>query len=566
MRKTVFVLLFLFIAGAAVTAQEISSIAVMPEPFDDGEDSKCEIRQSFVDVIIEQVLPEMGLTGYGYREVTQSSCYERGDYNNIYVNVNLKKSAEDYVTKRLSISFHTSTDYDYSVLFTELEDEVIGYTLKRKYVEYLEKGTDEEYYIRINPKYSEGKTNCDSLRDYYNGLTGEKYFNDEYGYCSAVLKTRTSQIKSLVSKNIGGVYYFSDKLRFNFAGYSEGSFDLESIASSGACDLSRQDYYYPELVSKCYGIYKDKTRIHFSASHRRDNWNAYLSVYGYLNGQGIISVNAYGKNINEQEVLDFVKEKTLEYLGTAYSLTLSRSGAETITSLRDESFEYSSLSGRAEITGLEIKASALEGLELRDYVTSKEYWSENVSISISEPYVQVYVPEELGEATVEKALVGIPHPYYWGRSFTITSSRVYSNINLEENNPALAEQRIKEFVDPFIQTGSWNLSMTVTGSYYPRPLIGMVEAGVARSISTDAVMDVGGGSGVALGVDSEAGTQAVSAVSAEESVEAVTGPIALSDSFSSEFADFAELEKAEKKESTNVIGTIVNFIKSLFGR
>jgi hypothetical protein len=142
-------------------------------------------------------------------------------------------------------------------------------------------------------------------------------------------------------------------------------------------------------------------------------------------------------------------------------------------------------------------------------------------------------------------------PYYWDRYFIVTEDRVYSSINLDVNNASTAEEKIKEFVDPFVSTGDWELEMSVTGRwYYPRPLVGMAESGVARAAEVSAV--AAGTSDLAssaVGID---GGQAVT-------ISASTG---VQDLLSQEYPEFEELEEEERP---TLLAMIINFFKNLFG-
>jgi hypothetical protein len=151
---------------------------------------------------------------------------------------------------------------------------------------------------------------------------------------------------------------------------------------------------------------------------------------------------------------------------------------------------------------------------MRKEVMNTYYTGEDIYVTISEPYIQVFFPEEPNGPMLL--------PYYWGRNFVITNDRVYSSIILEENDEDLAIEKIKEFVNPYITTGEWELNMTVTGHYYYYPLLEGARAG--------------------------------------ESLSASTG---VQDALSLDYPEFEELEEEEEKPS--LLETIINFFKNLFG-
>ncbi|MBR9679198.1 MAG: hypothetical protein GON13_02940 [Nanoarchaeota archaeon] len=539
MRRIAFVLLFVFVAGmaSATSSSEVESVAIsLPSP-DYEKDVQCEVSEVFINSVLEPVLLELNLTDYSYSNMTNKRCYSYSNSNSVYLNVDLKRSESDYKVKRLSFSVYTSTDYDYSMLFSDLEDEKLGWTLKRKFIDFFENGTDEEYYVRISADYGGEEYDCNALKIYYDNLIGEKYFEESKGYCSIVIKTKNSEINSLVSNNISWINYFAETLRYSFEGYSNGVFDLDSLSKSLGCSLNSNDYYYPEVELECYGIYKDKTRIHFSAHTNIGVGYAYVNAYGYENGDAILSVNAYGKNVSESAVLSFVSEVTSAYLGKQYSLSLESDEREMFIS---DKGEFKSFSGKAKISSFSVDVSSLS---LEEFSNNKYYSSENVSVSVSVPYIQVHVPEELRDAQVVSGGEKVLMPYYWGQSFIITSDKVFSSANLEENNPVLAEKKIKEFISSYVNTGSWVLDMSVTGGwYYPYPLGvrgGVIEDTAMVSVSSD--LSVVKSSSESLGSISAQG---------------------VSDSFVSEFPEFEELDVKE----SSVLESIFNFVKGLFGK
>jgi hypothetical protein len=335
---------------------------------------------------------------------------------------------------------------------------------------------------------------------------------------------------------VQSVYYFSDVVKFHFVGYSEGDYNLASIAASLRCDLSNQDYYYPDYTSDCYGIYKDKTRLYFSSYESlTDTSSVSVSVYGIAGGRGRVSVYAYG---SEDETIlalinDFVSKTTLDYFGTAYSVPVDYNGYSYEGSLR--------------IDNLAINEEKLSTLNLSEYTMNKYYSSDNVYVTITEPYIQVYVPEDtlVSSSSTGSAEIAISstssdvmiRPYYWGRYFIITADKVYSEMTLAENNMSLAETKLKEFVDGYVSSNGWTLEMDVTGNYYYPILYNDVvrSAGVGAMESSGQATNGGAPSG------SFSGTLA--------------DPLAIN------HADFSEFETEENK---GLLQTLIDYITGLF--
>ena len=86
--------------GSVVALETVEAVAVsMPSP-DYERESQCEVSESFVDSILTPVLEELDLTDYVFSNVTNTRCYSYSDSSNVYVNVDLKKSEDDYKVKR----------------------------------------------------------------------------------------------------------------------------------------------------------------------------------------------------------------------------------------------------------------------------------------------------------------------------------------------------------------------------------------------------------------------------------------------------------------------------------
>ncbi len=470
-----------------------------------GDNNECSVSDYFKESIISSVRVGLNLENYSYSNISSIYCFENEGYASVNLNIDFKKSESDFKGKTVSVSVYKSDFYDFRSVFSELEDKVLDYTLKEKYLNFLDSGKDEEFYIGINSRYDGNKVKlCSELGDYFNVLEGEKYFNDDNWYCSIVVKASLSKIRELVSESVGSIYFIGDNVNFYFSGFSEGNFNLEKLSKSLKCDLSDEDYYYSEFENKCYGIYKDESRIYVSAGREFNEAYASISIYGINSGKGRMSVSAYGDNVLESKdkILEFVKEVSVRFLGVEYPVDLRE-------------LEWGGLEGDVKIDSLSINEAGLNGLSMRKDLMNIYFEGEGVYITLSEPYIQVYLPETAGS--------GI-RPYYWGGNFVITADKVYSSVNLNENNVSLAVERIKEMVNPFIETGDWNLSINVRGGEIFYQL--GVKAGVLEG-SAEASQQVG-----------------------------------VRDSFSSAHPDFSEFEK----ETESLIDMAINFIKGLLNK
>jgi len=488
MRKLIPLIVLLLISVA--NAQEIATISIDP---DFARVNNCNVSPSFIDDIKESIIGEMNFSPYSFSNLTNSYCY--GD--NINLEFIFKENDDNLVGKRVSASFYIHEVFDYDAVFTEQEQEVLGYSLKQKYFEYLINGTDEDVYVQLSPNKS-----CDEFNEYFKSLSGEKYFNNERGYCSIVFKTKVSEIKHLAQSNqVNYAYYFGKSLFFYFSGYSEGNFNLESLSQSLNCELSKSNYYYPEFETDCYGIYKEKGRVQLYAY----NDNAYLNVYGIIGGEAKIMVNAY-----DETNTNVVQEWANNILNTYFP--------GQIITVELINGDYPRVSGEKTVESFILNNEALESLNKSDYEMNTYYEGNNVSATLSEPYIQVYVPSQPNEFDN----LGAPI-FYGGRYLVITNNRIYSSVSIKVNNETLAVNTIKLFVDPYIETVDWILNVSVN-SGYPTPLNGMAEA------RSDGVTTTSGGVQDVLSLDNP---------------------------------EFDELEK--ELEAPSLIQSIANFFKGLFG-
>jgi len=523
MRKLVPLMVLLIISAAL--GEETSIGVAMPISAISSDsryyDNTCNTSPEFLSMIKNSIITELGLSSYAFNNLTSSYCYGNGDYESINLNFIFKESENSIIGRNVGVNIYSSSTTDFSVVFNEDEINRIDYTLKQNYVEYLVNGTDSEQYVTLSPR-----NECSELESFFNTLNGEKYFNQENGYCSGVIKISISQLKNLIHDSVGYINYLGEKIKFNFEGYAQGTYDLANIAAISKCDLSKNDYYYPSELDGCYGIYKDKTRVYFSTSKN----TTYVSVYGYLNGKAKIEVSAY-----ETVDTDFIRESLMNYLGSDYDITL-------------DTTEWGGIQGSLVINDLSINIDAFNEFKKQDYQMDTNYYNDNTYLTISEPYISIYVPEERSTSASSSGVVETAKimPYYWGRSITITKSRVYTSITMNENNEALAEEQIKTFVNEYLATDDWTLKMRVTGDYYYYPILyaeaGMTKSSVSERISMDSIQSVNVSGDASSGAPEQQNTGARDAFTS-----------------ANQGADFSELE------DKSIIDTILDFFKGLLG-
>jgi len=520
MRKLVPLMVLLIISAALGEETSIGVAKPISAVSSDSRyyENSCNTSPEFLSMIKESIITELGLESYAFNNLTSSYCYGSDDYKSINLNFIFKESESSIMGRNVGVNIYSSSTTDFSVVFNENEINMIDYTLKQNYIEYLINGTDSEQYVTLSPK-----NECSELENFFNTLNGEKYFNQENGYCSAVIKISISQLKNLIHDSVSYINYLGEKIKFNFDGYSEGTYDLANIAAISKCDLSKNDYYYPSDLDGCYGIYKDKTRVYFSTSKN----TTYVSVYGYLNGKAKIEVGAY-----ETVDTDFIRESLMTYLGSDYDITL-------------DTTEWGSIQGSLVIDSLSINMNAVSDFNKQEYQMDTNYYNDTTYLTISEPYISIYIPEERSTSS-DPELVAKIMPYRWGRSITITKSRVYTSITMDENNEALAEEQIKSFVNDYIVTNDWTLTMRVTGDYYYYPIMyaeaGMTKSSVSERISMDSIQSVN------LNEDAASGAATPASAGARDAfTSANTG------------ADFSELE------DKTIIENIIDFFRNLLG-
>jgi hypothetical protein len=408
-------------------------------------DYQCNLSDSELDNIRNFTIANFNITNSSFVNISSSHCYNYSSYYSIYVNMITKQSALDIELKTISFSLSYSNEIDYDVLMNNKAD-YFDYSLKNEYYTYYVNKTDKEYYVMFSYNYNENYTleefNADLL-NYYNSIPGEKYFQDDYDYPIIVFKSKSSELLNIIPSFPAYISYYGEELTFTFQGYSEGTYNLEQIAQSGNCTIQDSNSYYPEFSDECYGNYIDKERIYFSASDYNENYSIYLSLYGVKGYKAELSAGYYG-DVSAQKAQEFINSVLLQYF-PGYSFTADFSDKYDSLIIRDFDFD-------------EPRFAGLNKSKERE---STNYYNSNVYASIIEPHISLYS----SSARIYSLSESIMPPFY-SQSTVITKDRIYSSIQLKENNAETAKIGLNEMLNGIVSANDWALSMSLRQYYY----------------------------------------------------------------------------------------------------
>jgi len=457
MKRGIIVLFLVFAVSAGFCASD-DGIGVDSVSMVSAGDS-CTLSSESINAVKDFIASEMNTGNLAFSNVTNSYCYSSGDYSSFSVTVLFKENESSILGRSVNAYFYSQDTYDYSIVFSADELDKLDYTLKDKYVKYLINGTSEDFYVIL---YS--YDDCSALESYYDSLLGEKYFNQDS--CSIVTKISTSDIKGLSGAPADYVSYLGDSVNFVFSGYSEGSYDLESIADTISCDVSER-YYFEDVGSDCYAVYVDKSRLYFSSSTTSDDSYTYFSAYGIIGGKVEFSVSAYGDGLSDADVQSWVNIIMSAYF-PEYSLSVSFDNS-------GEYYKYYSVVK----DGFSFDNYSLSNFDVENYEMNTVYSSGDTYVTVTEPYLQVYFTDY---PVLTSSLV-VP---YWSNYFTVTSNKVYAMIALSSEDEAVAEQSLNELVNGYVSVNDWVLDLNVGGGwYYPYPLRGGIGADYSVSGSAE---------------------------------------------------------------------------------
>ncbi|MBR9689660.1 MAG: hypothetical protein GOV01_02055 [Candidatus Altiarchaeota archaeon] len=503
----------------------------------------CTVSTDFISQVKAKIMNEFDIAPMGYIEVSDQYCWEGENRRNINFNIIIKESKESIDGLRVGASFYMNEFQDFDAVFTEEEARKLGYTIKQMYIEFLSTGKSQEFYVSMYPKYGadnirQGFPDCDGLKNVYNEWDGEKYLNDDGNYCELIVKTDISSIRGLTSNNIDYISYFGDEVNYMFGGYSEGSFDLDSLSKSVDCRLNEGDYYIME-TSECHGIYKNEERFHMSANQEFEDTWVNFEVYGFQNGEGQIHVNINGVNVleHEDEAKKFISETTEKFFGKALMPNLEVREMGQVNPMVDGNGKFMYLEGKAKLENLVFNQNALQEIDLIDDRMNEYYSDQNLYITIGKPYIQLFIGDG-GIETIDAKMTNI-YPGYQFNDIVITQDKVFARVALDENNQAKAILELKELTSRFVETDEWKVEMKVTRKNdYP---VLMREPMMMEPMMDAAV------SGTAVNWEEEK-----SKVMETRSQDFDSGEgLQIADEFSEEFPDFAEFDKEQVKSTVS---------------
>ncbi|HDR53263.1 MAG TPA: hypothetical protein ENN60_01125 [archaeon] len=539
MKAQMLLMMFLVVSTAFATG-ETGMTATGIDAVHSSDETTCTVADSFSDAVYAKLAGELGLADAGFVNLTYSYCWQYDRGRSISLTWLVKDSQTSITGNRLSFSAYLSETRDFDAVFTSEESRVLGYTLKNMYISYLlGEEKDDSFYVMINPRYEDGESMCDNLKVIYDSLPWAYFNRDEtWDSCSIVLPATTATIRELALPGIGGVDYLGKNLTYIFTGQAEGSYDLEALSNSLACNFQRDEFYIQEL-DRCYGMYKPEERLYFTASRQFNESWAYVNVYGFMRGKGRVSARLYGKDADKhlEEAKAFISQITLQFFSADLLPELKeteKGGVIIYDSETEGETRYWNYGGEAIIRELVLDRSAPDstGLRVRRDQMNIYYEGEDIWLTLSEPYLQLYLNEQPDQVVGEsKALI---LPYYDYSDIVITADRVYARVTLDRDDSEAAREALRLKTQPYVETGDWDLNRQVTGEYYYWPMRG-------RAYPENAGVD-----GVA--------SSAISGAT-----------VKVQDTFSSDYPEFEEWEAGNSNVLPNIMEAILAFLKSLFG-
>ncbi len=447
-------LAFILLPSVFALNEVVVSSAGIPSVVD--YDSKsvaqgCNLTTQEIDAIKGFASSSFGISS-SLINISNSYCYNYSGQKSIYANLITKSSESDIIIKSISFSISSYEEIDYDLLM-EGKADYFDYSLKNKYYSYKINSTDEEYYVGISYYYDENYSVDDfreELLGYYEDISGEKYYSEDYNSPSIVFKAKTSELLNIIPNFKSQISYYGSELSFTFIGSSEGNYDLANIAKTPNCDIVKGSRsYYDSFSDECYGSYIDKERIYFSASDYSENYSMYLSLYGVNGYKAEISAGYYGE-VSEQEVMEFINDNLGKYFpGVEYSPVFEKS---------HESYYYSAI-----VKNFIYDNSRFSGLNVSIDRQNTNYYSDNVYISVIEPHISLYSDSNRILSLDSKIL-----PPFYGQNTIITKDHIYSSITIKENDENLAKIGLNEMLSGVVSANEWNLNMSLRQYYYYR--------------------------------------------------------------------------------------------------
>lgn len=475
--KSIFLFLSLFLVlpcvfalGGGVSSSCVSSdgTSCSIEPL------MCELNSSegliIKDLIYNELLSfNSSLSNYSFYNISINYCYETENVSYYSAVAYFKEEASSPQGIQFYISVSSNEGgvltlekeslvpyeyYDFSLFFSEEEDLILGYELKRRIID----NNDSIVWVIIYPKESD----CSSLKNLYEQSSYEKYYYESFGFCSMYLKLSPKSVMAFDLSSIGGIDFFGNSLYFYYTGEANATVNLDSIISS-LSDCNICAYSNPSCVTdetkNCWAYYVDLERYYASASKYEgmDSDYKYINVYvyGFVYGRGNVSVSAYG--YSESDVSSFANEFMNKYFGAVINIKygepsnyLTRSSDSSIKS--EGSSNY--LTGSSEFNNFRMPSSdVLSLLNKSTYLSEVYYYGSFANYSLSFSFGSKYL-------SISKYS---EKPFIYDY-FSATNESVIANVVLESLDDERAKSLLSDKVGGYgvnVSLSSWNVSYSI---------------------------------------------------------------------------------------------------------
>jgi len=321
--------------------------------------------------------------------------------------------------------------YDFLSVFSERENKVLSYVLKKMFID----GTGREIWVSVLPA-----VNCSLFRKNLASLPGIKEYQDTDSTCMAYAKTYVSDIKLLVNDWVNVIYFYTDKAYYDYKGISNTSIDLSAVLKMlNNCNICRYSGWtdcadYNIDSGKCYVNYMDRTRI--STYKYSDSISIYVN--GEMNSSAEVSVKIFNPDgVSEDDKLR-TTNITNEYLAGMFnkSVTLSYYPVEP--------------------AGIDINKTVS-----RNYVAASSFQLDYLNMSKLDDFEKKdFFSYSLHSAANESVTIGKNYVCILSEGIMFTPESVRADIFTEQRDDNFARQDLTKKVSKYISiNGSlWSLS------------------------------------------------------------------------------------------------------------
>gem|GEM_PF-6550717 len=367
------------------------------------------------------------------------------------------------------------------------------------------------------------------------------------------MKTNSASVKNLVVSGVGWVNYYGEKVNFRFEGEAGGNFNLGEIRSNLSCGDS-SDY---DNLENCTMTYRNENRVYFSDHTQIGSAWVNVNVYGYLNSNGrvVVSIGKKGTRINLENIKNFTKATTEKYFGK--DLTPSIKEKKNVYD-KNHSYYY----GEAKLVNMKFNESALKDFKKTKDQMNTNYAKNNISITVSQPYLQIYINEQPKEvidarSNDEKMMIW---PYRRA-AITITKDKVYTDTVVDKMDPDLAVKKLNEKVSPYTFVDNWEVKGHVTRAYPIRVMAADVRGGMG--IAEDVVVSAPSTAPAIMGENSNITFTTTDKMGASAQIQDKNSN-SMMDSFENDYPEFKDIQKPEESSLTNLIKKLAKIISEIF--